>query len=124
MARAGDIVYLGSEGIYPHKVITVGYGTYEGQVRIARIDDNFHEWSTGFWTPASSLWVLEVGDSLTATAPIIEASEARLVIPLGIKCTYKGRDSDGDVLLCMSADFVGRKSVVVFAQDLLYLFMN
>ena len=48
VARPGDIVYMGSEGIYPHKVITVGYATYEGQVRIARIDGNFHEWSTGF----------------------------------------------------------------------------
>ena len=84
----GNIVYVGSENKYPYMVIRVVYGQYDGQARVARVDEDFRERSTGFWTSLSDLWVLEVGDPLFTTASVVDASEAMQVIPPGTKCTY------------------------------------
>ena len=62
------------------------------------------------------------GDAMIATEDIIDATEARTPIARGTRCTYLGRDDDGDVLLELCTP-VGWKQFVIFAKHLVKLRM-
>ena len=110
----GDIVYLGSKP-HPYWVIRIGYGSYLQEVRVRRFDEP-DVFSSGQWVHHDSCFLLEVGDKLTAMADMTDATVADRHIPRGCRCVFRGRDSDGDILLNFSPPIEGCSRSVISVE--------
>lgn len=106
-----DIVYLGSEA-FPQRVIKVGYGDYEREVRVAGVGEDISDRRAGRWVRTGRLHLLEVDDSLEVLSELYDATEAKQVITMGTVCTSCGWDSDGDALVR-----VGLRTIAAFIED-------
>jgi hypothetical protein len=110
-----DIVYYGREST-PYWTARVGYGDYLQEVRLRRLDEP-NTYSAGRWVHHSSCYLLEPGDVLMATRDIIAATEDHLVIQADSRCTFLGRDNDGDIMLRLASP----TRTTIFLEDLLYM---
>ena len=111
----GDIVYIGSE-IKPSKVIRIGYGDYEREVRVIGLNESENVWASGRWVRTDNCHKLEIGDTVVACANITDATKQFNIIPKGAICVYDGLDSDGDINFTLIENGL---STVVFKNDLI-----
>lgn len=116
---AGDIVYYRDDP-FPSKVIRVGHDQYAGEVRIARIDADFKSWTTGRWVSETAVYLLEVGDTLEASAKLSDATQEMRPIPVDTVVRFQGWDPDGDALIRIPVEH-GHVNTVLFFDDLLHL---
>ena len=110
----GDIVCVG-EDPRPSRVYRLGHGDFDGQVRVAWLDEDESIWQNGRWVGTDQCHKLEVGDRLMATSDIIDATDNRRLIPEGTISRFRGHDSDGDVLITIGGTKI---KTVIFYEDL------
>ena len=110
--RVKDVVYVGNDKV-ASEIMKIGWGDYEGQIRIARVDSYFSKVSTGRWVSTSACDLLEPGDSLRATSDIEDASEDRRDILNASVWRFDRWDEDGDAVLLR-----GRELRVLFRHQL------
>ena len=72
----------------------------------------------GGWVAQEGCHLLERGDTLIAKSDVVDATEARRVIPSGSRCRFIGYDADGDVLVQMSPEVHEGQDLTIFVQDL------
>ena len=102
---------------WPLRVYRIGWGQYEGQVRVARLDEDTAVYENGEWVCTSWVLKLEVYDYLDVYSDGLEdALEPRRGIPRGTRCKFLGYDEDGDVELK-----IGSRRTVIFFEDLAFL---
>ena len=112
VVRSGDIVYLDRcKG--PFKCYRVGYGFFDGEIRVARLREDTSVWQNGMWVRASWCCLLEAGDTLEALDDIVDAFGDPDQISKGTRCRFLGQESDGDFRL-----HVGGRRTTVFLSDL------
>ena len=75
-------------------------------------------YEAGRWVARDGCHLLERGDTLIAKSDVVDATEARRVIPSGSRCRFIGYDADGDVLVQMSPEVHEGRDLTFFAQDL------
>ena len=110
--HTGDIVYE-DVSRWPHRVIRMGWGQYEREVRIIRLTEDENSWESGRWCDTSRLFKLEVNDNLEVMESVVDASADRQIIPAGTKCRFFRWDPDGDPVLRFDG-----KSYCIFIHDL------
>lgn len=118
----GDIVWYHNDAI-PSWVVRIGHTDYAGHVRIR----SFLEPDTlaaGTWVCHTQCHLLERGDTLIATADLIDASERRRRIATGSRCRYIGKDTDGDVILRVQSAIDGKNRLVIFQEDLIRMTLH
>ena len=108
----GDIVYEGGSR-WPHRVVRIGWGQYEKEVRIVRLPEDAGKWESGKWCNTSRLFKLEAGDVLEVIEAVEDASEDRRMIPRGAQCRFLRLDPDGDPELSY-----GDRIFCIFMHDL------
>ena len=110
--QSDEIVYVGS-GRWPYRVMRNGWGDYESQVRVARLDRDVGQFETGEWVSTAHCARLEVGDWVEAMYDIQDGREKGDWLLRGTCWRFLGFDTDGDVeLLCNATKHT------VFFQDL------
>ena len=62
--------------------------------------------------------ILERGGILIANTDVVDATDARRVIPCGGHCRFGGCDADGDVLIQMLPKVHEGRVLTIVAQDL------
>ena len=115
----GDIVFTKSarDSPGPFRVYRVGWGSYEFEVRVHRLDEDTNVFSSGHWRSKDALVKLEFLDSMVVYREgLLEALEGRRKILKGTECQFLG--FDGDVMLKISCD-----NTVIFCHDFVYLDM-
>ena len=117
----GDIVFTKSvqDSPGPFRVYRVGWGSYEFEVRVHRLDEDTNVFSSGHWRSKDALVKLEFLDSMVVYREgLLEALEGRRKIPKGTECQFWGFDEDGDVKLTIGCD-----RTIICSFDLVYLDM-
>ena len=110
--ECGDHVYI-DDCLYPVVVFRIGYDQYKDQVRVVRIHEDTSNLEIGMWIAVDRCVELEIGDWLTATSKIVDASESCRVIPQGERVRFGGFDLDGDVIVNH-----GLRKLMVFYEDM------
>ena len=80
---------------------------------MVRIHEDTSNLEIGMWIAVDRCEKLEIGDWLTATSKIVDASEGRHVIPQGERVRFGGFDLDGDVIVKH-----GLRELMVFYEDM------
>jgi hypothetical protein len=103
---------------WPFRVFRIGFGNYEGSVRVARLDEDTSIFEVGEWVEASRCLKLEISDFLDVRySGLREAFDDRpCELAPGTRCQFLGFDVDGDVLLR-----IGSRRTAIFFRDLLLL---
>ena len=106
-SRIGDIVFIEDpKRPWPYRVYRIGYGFYEGEVRIARLEEDTNIFENGMWYCARHCLKLEVyGFIDVCFGGFREAFEGAREITPGTRCQFLGFDADGDVLLKIGLSF-------------------
>ena len=108
----GDHVYI-DDYPYPVVIFHIGYDQYKDQVWVVRTHEDTNKCEIGMWIAVDRCVKLEIGDWLTATSKIIDASEGRHVRPQREKVRFGGFDLDGDVIVKH-----GLRELMVFYKDM------
>ena len=116
IVEVGDIVYFRDDDT-PSIVVRVGVYSYRVEVRIRYLTEP-STYEAGRWVSQGGCHLLERGDTLIAKSDVVDATEARRVIPCGSRCRFRGYDADGDVLLQMSPEVHEGRVLTIFARDL------
>ena len=116
MLSLHDIVYVGEER-HPYKIVRVGFGHYDGEVRIVKINQPYN-FSEGRWVHASECYPLEPLDRLEVMLDVIDSSENRNVISAGTIRKYIGMDGDGDIIIQ-----IGRRKRGIFCPGPGFFFL-
>ena len=114
---ASDIV-CGNADCQLFRVIQLGWGDYEREVRLTRMSEDTRKRESGRWVRTDRCYKLEIDDCLVVTGTIKDASEQKRILPKGPQVQFKGFDSYGDVML-----WIDHNEIVIFRKDLdpLYL---
>ena len=102
---------------WPLRVYRIGWGKFEGEVRVARLGEDTTVFESGEWVFTNRVAKLEVYDYLDVYSDgLVEALEPNRGIPRGTRCRFLGYDADGDVQLKIGSNFTA-----VFYDDLVFL---
>jgi hypothetical protein len=116
--NVGDIVFDEEVRLWPLRVYRIGFGNYEGQVRVAQLHEDPNIFENGSWISASRCLKLEISDFLEVRCRgLFEALNNRPTeLEIGTKCKFLGFDGDGDVRLK-----IGSRCTIIFFRDLIYM---
>ena len=108
---------------WPLRVYRIGWGQFEGEVRVARLEEDTAIFENGEWVLTSWVVKLEAYDYLDVCRDgLKEAWEPRRGIPRGTRCRFLGYDGDGDVQLKIGSSFTDEVfTTVIFFGDLVFL---
>ena len=113
--KCGDIVFLKDHPRgWPLRVYRVGFGFYEGEIRVARMREDINVHENGRWVLASRCLRLDVNDVLECLDRVQEAIDSGLFFEPGTRCRFLGWDEDGDARVLV----YGCRHTVVFRKDL------
>jgi len=94
--QVGDLVLLGDE---PAKVIRVGFGRFDGDVRVLRGDEDPSDWRSGLWFPSSQCVALQprIRMEFTVMTDIVPLADDMTPIVAGSTVRFVDFDCDGDL---------------------------
>ena len=77
-------------------IVRNGYGTYAGQARVSRPDENANKFADGFWAWIADLFPISFAlDFKVAAEEIATASISPISVPKGRIVTLSGIEADG-----------------------------
>lgn len=96
-------------------IMRVGNGLYAGEVRVARPDEDIHQWSTGMWVPMASITSLRFPIRFRTLRTFQSADDPPIRIQQGALGMMWNFDKEGDMIVQM--DGHSRRSFI-YVEDL------